>query len=382
MNAIKRILTLSIIGSVLIFAGCEKDDTVKTLEKEKAVQTLETNSQEIEASLEQIESTDGMKAMKTLNGLTQKNDPFATTKSAADNKTIISNLQEILKPINENNLKRSGDRKFNFDKWVGTYVWQDTKEWNVTLGDPDDAIVIEFPTDTTTDPVENNAVLTINNYHEFETTDSLGNTVYVADTIKLNLVVNDQEVLNVDYTLDYDKETEMVNSLSAIVYLKPFTWELSMSQKTIEASLVNNNTGNVLTSFAFEVTFMDNGEDVKKLNGHVQLRNLNLEGGIKPYNIQRLEDETFLVEQDLTSVEDIIAYVNEQIDMSLYRVDTGNKIADLKIIRDKDSENDVPAQLALVFKDGSKEPAKQYFENVISYVKSILEKYNVGDSKV
>ena len=380
MNAIKKILTLTIIGAVFLFTGCEKDDTVKTIDKEKAVQTLETNSQEIETSLEEIENTDGMKAMKTLNGLTQKNDPFA--KSAADNKTIISNLQEILKPISENSLKRSGDQKFYFEKWVGTYVWQDTKEWNVTLGDPDDKIVIEFPTDTTTDPIENNAVLTINNYHEFETPDSLGNTVYVADTVKLNLEVNDEEVLSIDYTLDYDEANQMVNSLSANVDLNPYSWKLDMTQSSIKASLTNKDNGNVLTSFAFEVTFKDNGEDVKKLNGHVQLRNLNLEGGIKPYNIQRLEDENFLIEKDLTSVEDIIAYVNEQIDISLYRVDTGNKIADLKVIKAQDSEKAIPAQLALVFKDGSEEPAKQYFENVISYVKSILKKYNLGDSKV
>ncbi len=379
MNGIRKFLTLTIIGSVMIFAGCEKDDTVKTLEKEEAVQTLETNSQEIQSTLEEIETTDGMEAMKTLNGLTEKSDPFSTKQKSTGDLSIIGNLQEILKPVNESHLKRLGKQPFDFDQWVGTYVWLDTKEWEISLGDPSDKIIIRFPTDTTADPVENNATLTISEYSEFETTDSLGNTVYVADTVRMNLVVNDQEVLNVDYTLDYNEEQEMVNSLSATVYIKPFTWELSLTQNSIQAALTNETTDNVVTSFSFEVTFMDNMEDVKKLNGNVQLHNLNLEGGIKPYNLQKLKDPTFLREQELTTIEDMVKYANEQIDVALYQVNTGNKIADLKLVVNKELDKEIPAELVLVFKDDSQEPAKQYFKEVINYIKSILEKYNVNE---
>jgi|GEM_PF-1458142 len=379
MNGIRKILTLTIIGSVMVFAGCEKDDTVKTLEKEDAVQTLETNSREIENTLEQIETTDGMKAMQTLSGLTKKDDPFGSTQKSSGDLSIISNLQEILKPVNESHLKRLGEQKFNFDEWVGTYEWQDTKEWKVMLGEPGDKIIIHFPTDTTSEPVENNATLTINEYSEFETTDSLGNTVYVADTVKMNLVVDGEEVVNVNYTLDYNEEQEMVNSLSAVVYIKPFTWELSLTQNSIQAALINENTGNVVTSFSFEVTFMDNMEDVKKLNGNVQLHNLNLEGGIKPNNLQKLKDPTFLREQELTTMEDMVEYANEQIDVALYQVNTGNKIADLKVVINEESDAEVPVEAALVFKDGTQEMAKKYFKNVINYIKSVLEKYEVSE---
>lgn len=382
MNAMKKILTLMVIGSVLIFTGCEKDDTVETLDKEDAVQTLEKNDEELKASLKEIESTEGMQAIQTLEGLTQKDDPFSDETKSGGGEIIIENLQKVLRPTDNKQLKREGSYPFDFDNWVGTYEWQDTKEWNVKREDPDDQIIIKFPTDTTQESPENNAVLTLTDYSEFETTDSLGNTVYVADTVKMTLEIDGKEVLNVDYALDYDNELDAVQSLEATVYLKPFTWELSMSEEKVEAALINENNGNVLVSFSFEITFRDNMEDVEKLNGYVQFHNLRLDGGIKPYNLQRLEDETFLVENELTSFDDMVEYVNEQIDISLYKADTGNKIADMKVILDEESEDDIPVQPVLVFEDGSEEPAGQYFENVSNYIKSILETYNLEKSKI
>ncbi|MEF8846223.1 MAG: hypothetical protein V5A59_12175, partial [Bacteroidales bacterium] len=129
MNAIKKVLTLTIIGSVLIFAGCEDDDTVSVMDKEEAITTLEQNDQELKTSLEDIENTKGMQAMQTLNGITEENDPFSDQK-ASGYETVLENLQEVLKPVNENHLKRSAEQKFDFDKWVGTYTWEGPKEWN------------------------------------------------------------------------------------------------------------------------------------------------------------------------------------------------------------------------------------------------------------
>lgn len=379
MNAIKKILTLSIVGSVLIFAGCEEDDTVTVMDKEEAVQTLEQNSQDIEASMEGIEKTEGMQAMETLNGIMEENDPFSELQKSTGYESVIGNLKEVLKPINENHLKRSAEQKFNFDGWVGTYTWQhDKKEWVPAMGEPDDKIIFEFPADPTQDP-ENNAELTLSDYSEFETTDSLGNTVYVPDTVSASLTVDDEEVLTIDYTLGYDEENEMVTSLSANVDLKPFTWEVSMDENSIEATLTNEDR--VVTSFSFDVTFMDNMEDVEKLDGQVLLYNLNLDGWINPHNIEQIEDEETWAEQGWESIDDVIEYVNEQINMTLYHVD-GDKIADLKVIKTEESDTELPVQLVWVFKDDSTEPAKKYFENLISYVESILAKYNLEESEL
>lgn len=385
MNAIKKILTLTIVGSVLIFAGCENDDTVTTMDKEEAKQTLEQNDREIKNSLEEIENTKGMQAMKTLNGITKENDPFSDLQKSTGYESVLSNLQEVLKPINENHLKRSAEQKFYFNDWCGTYTWEGTKEWTIKLEDPDDKIVINFPTDTTEEPITNNAVLTLSDYSEFETTDSLNNKIYVPDTVIANLTVDGEKVLDINYTLDYDAKNEVVTELSANIYLKPFTWSLSMTQNSMEASLTNENTGNVLTSFAFEVTFMDDDdmedmEDVEKLNGNVQLHNLNLQGWIKPSNIQKIEDKETWAEQGWETLDDVIEYVNEQIDISLYHLN-GNKIADLKVIKN-DTDKEQLVQVVLVFKDDSTEPAKQYFENVIAYIKSVMEKYNLEESEV
>lgn len=380
MNAIKKILTLTIVGSVLIFAGCENDDTVTTMDKEEAKQTLEQNDREIKNSLEEIENTKGMQAMKTLNGITKENDPFSDLQKSTGYESVLSNLQEVLKPINENHLKRSAEQKFYFNDWCGTYTWEGTKEWTIKLEDPDDKIVINFPTDTTEEPITNNAVLTLSDYSEFETTDSLNNKIYVPDTVIANLTVDGEKVLDINYTLDYDAKNEVVTELSANVYLKPFTWSVTMTQNSMEASLTNENTNKVLTSFAFEATFEDNMEDVEKLNGNVQLHNLNLQGWIKPSNIQKIEDKETWAEQGWETLDDVIEYVNEQIDISLYHLN-GNKIADLKVIKN-DTDKEQLVQVVLVFKDDSTEPAKQYFENVIAYIKSVMEKYNLEESEV
>jgi hypothetical protein len=121
-------------------------------------------------------------------------------------------------------------------------------------------------------------------------------------------------------------------------------------------------------------------EDVKKLEGNFQLHNLNLDGWIEPSDIQNVQDTTFWVEQGWESLDDMVEYVNEQFDVSLYKVDTGNKIADLKVIK-KDQEDqsrfEMPVELVLVFKDGSTRPAKEFYQNVITYFKNIMDQYNI-----
>ena len=81
MKTLRNIALLAIVGSVLMFAGCEEEESTKTIDKEEAEQTLSNNSDEMASDLDQMANTDGMEAMNVLVGLTEKDDPFAQKKS-------------------------------------------------------------------------------------------------------------------------------------------------------------------------------------------------------------------------------------------------------------------------------------------------------------
>lgn len=365
MKTLKHIVVLAVVGSMLIFAGCEEEETTKTVSKEEAENILEENSQELNSQLEAMESSRGMQTMQTLTALAQQNDPFAQQKSLGE-ESIIRSIQKTLKPVeNKNNLKRFGDQPFNFGDHTGTYTWQSEGVWNVNTNTPSDRIVIEFPADTAEDPVDNNAVFTLSNYEETAVTDSLGEEVYIPTRVEANLEVDGEMVASIDWTLEVTEVdgNQAVALMDASIYLNPFTYEVNLTQNSLSASISRDEAETTLMSVNMDVTFMDNMEDVKRLEGNVQVRNLNFEGWIKPYAMQN---------PDIQDAGEFVEYYNNQIDLALFKYDTGEKIADVKFVEsDSQTGEGLPMQLVFEFEDGSTTPVKEYFQNIYQYLQQL-----------
>jgi len=365
MKKLKNMVALAIVGSLLVFAGCEKDETTKTVSKEEAEETLAQNSEELNAELQVMEDSKGMNSMQTLVALAQKNNPFVQMKSLG-NESVIHSIQKTLRPVeNKNNLKRFGDQPFNFEDHTGTYTWQSEGVWEVNTTTPSDAIVIEFPTDTTKDPVENNAVFTLNNFEDQAVTDSTGEEVYIPTRVEATLEVNDTLVTSVNWTLQIEQVdgTKAVSQLEANIFLIPFNYDVTLTQNTLSASISKQGVETTLMAVNMDVTFMDNPEDVKRLAGNVQVRNLNFQGWIKPYALQN---------PDIQDVGDFVEYYNEQIDLALYKYDTGEKLADVKFVEaDSQTGTGLPMNLVFEFEDGSTTPVKNHFDKIYQYLQQL-----------
>jgi outer membrane murein-binding lipoprotein Lpp/uncharacterized Fe-S cluster protein YjdI len=373
MKTLRNIALLAIVGSVLMFAGCEEEESTKTIEKEEAEQVLSNNSEEMASDLDQMANSQGMEAMNVLVGLTEKDDPFAQKKSLGG-ESVVSTLQEALRTTENKIARRKSSQPFPFDDLTGTYEWQAQGEWNVDLNTPSDAIVIEFPTDTTVENPENNATMTLSSYSETMITDSSGNEQYVPTDIEATLKVNDTKVAEINWELSIEQvnnETPVLNSLDASIYLKPFSYSLELTQNSLLATMSTENVKDIL-GVDIDVTFMDNMEDVKKVQGSVKIRNLQFKGWIKPYAMENVDAE------GITSTGDLVDYYNEQIDVSVFRADNGNKLADIKFVEDTDSQNEMPMNLVFVFKNGDTAPVKGYFQNVMEKIQQHLNRYNIS----
>lgn len=374
MKTLRNIVTLMVIGSMLIFAGCEEEETTKTIGKEEAVETLEQNSQEMASDFDQMANTEGMEAMEVLTALSEKQDPFAK-KKLLGSESVLQSIEKTLKPSNNKMVKRLGDQPFDFEAHTGTYTWQAEGQWKVDTENPSDAIVIEFPTDTINEPIENNATLTLSAYEETMVVDSDGNENYVPTRMEAMLEIEGEKVMEVTWELaleEMDDGSQMVSSLDATIYLKPFTYTHSLTQNSLSASISKKGIESTLMSINLDVTFMDNMEDVKKLEGNVQARNLNFKGWVKPYAMENVNID------EIQSVDDLIDYYNEQIDLALYTYDNGNKIADVQFVESDSTKEDVPMELVFVFKDGSTRPVKEYFQNLITKLQQHLQRYNIS----
>lgn len=374
MKTLRNIALLAIVGSVLMFAGCEEEESTKTIDKEEAEQTLSNNSDEMASDLDQMANTDGMEAMNVLVGLTEKDDPFAQKKSWSG-ESVVHTLQEALKASENGVARRKSSQPFAFDDLTGTYTWDGYKTWTVQQDNPPDAIVIEFPTDTTVENPENNATLTLSSYDEKMITDSSGNEEYVPTDIGATLEVDGNKVAEISWELSIEQvnnETPMLNSLNASIYLKPFTYSIELTQSSLLATMSSDNVESNILAVDIDVTFMDNMEDVKKVQGSVKIRNLQFKGWIKPYAMENVDAE------GITSTGDLVEYYNEQIDVSVFRADNGNKLADIKFVEDTDSQDEMPMKLVFVFKNGDTEPVKGYFQNVMEKIQQHLNRYNVS----
>ncbi len=370
MKTLRNIVSLAVIGAMLVFTGCEEEQSTQTVSKEDAIATLEENSANLTASLQNMQNTQGMKAMGTLAALGEKNNPFDQTK-ATSGQTVLKSIQKAIKPVQKKELKKLGEQPFDFESHTGIYTWLGPGNWEKA---PSDSIIIRFPADTSADPIENNGEFILADYAETTMTDTAGETVYVPTVIDAKLLVDGEEVMSVDWTMETENfdGTTILKSLDATVKLHAYTYTLSLSQSSISAAISVEEQDLPIMSVNMSVLMMTNMEDIKKVDGNFQVLNLIFKGWIEPYDMQHMEDA------DVTTREDMVAYLNEQMDLSAHVYNTGKKIADIKFVLDEDSDDEMFFEPVFVFKDGSEEPIENHFQELQQYLQNLASKYDIS----
>jgi len=368
METLKRILLFGIIAGVTFFTACEDDET-ETINKEDSKEEIQSNSQKMETTFSEMQESEGMNAIEVLGGLVQEDDPFSNQKSLGISQDFITNISEILNP-EQVYTEKAGDTHFIFDDHTGTYTWQSENTWMVELDSPADAIIIEFPTDTANfSETGNNAVLTVSDYEEKEImTDSGAIWMPVALTAKLE--INGTEYVNVNYSLTFDSEdnpTEVDMSL----FLKPFTYTLNLTNNSIEFALSKEGVENNLISTNLDLTFVNSDmEDVEEINGNFQMGNVNFDGWIKPY---ALSDSSQY--EGAQSMGDIADQMNENMNIKVYKFDSGEKMANLIFDVNENSQYTIMGSIILAFEynDDTTEDAGPYFESIITQIENMID---------
>lgn len=367
MKSLRKILFLGIIASLAVFTACEKEEE-DNLSYEEGKEVLNNLDSQMASDIEMMSESEGMTAIATLNGMS---DPFTQTKS---NKSysILENIENFALPVeNPTQLKSlSSTEPFNFSEHTGTYTWIDSLErWKIDPTTPSDKIVINFPADST-NMDDNNATLTIHNYVETE----VSTGTYEPTLLMADLTINDTKYVEIDMEAAYNNAGEP-SSLDLNVFLKPFTFNGSMTSSTDQASVdfaINYNDEQIFST-GLSATYTDQTmEEPKVIDGYIQYRNVKIEANINAENLIALMEDLQSDNPSYETMDEIVDAINKEIDAKV--LSDGNKVADIEV---RYSEEIQDFTLVLVFNDGTEENAEEYFDNFSTRLEEFFEMLNL-----
>lgn len=271
----------------IVLAGCDKDDEGSgNLSKTQAkAEVTEFNSSATQ-DLQQLADAEGLKALTDLSTLTNTDDPFGRVNT--DQKKLRSFFRkkghQFRNIFGQNNTsgRTKGAEPFDYSANKGTYEWNSENAIFVKTG-TSNIISIKFPTEGSS---TNDAELQLKAYEEVHIYDEeLQEDSYEPSLLQASLLVDGTEAASLDLEVEWDEGGFPVSGdMTAVV--KPFTASVSFdvtasTKNTLTASLQKNQ--DVLFATSITVLYSSPNkteEDLKSIDGYVQLKNLKLQGTI------------------------------------------------------------------------------------------------------
>ena len=218
----------------------------------------------------------------------------------------------------------------------------------------------------------NNATLTISAYEEVEISVD-GYFYYEPVDIEANLVVNDVELVSIDFAAAWDSQGEP-EMMDVEVFVLPFTFSIDFNITSlsgdIDFSILYNNEP--LFSVGLDATFADaTMETPINIHGYLQYLSVKFDVDIDVQNIVDLVEQV----ESGTAVytdEQLLEMLNNEIDAVV--LVNGVKAADIEMQFDAITGDPIPV---FVYTDGTSEPAQPYLED---FVLSLGEFFNFLDS--
>jgi hypothetical protein len=374
MKTIKRIIALSVLASVFVFSGCEKDessDENEMMPKDEAQQLISNTSQQVAQDMEGMQNTDGVKAMSTIDSMFSIHDPLTASKEGK-NSSIIRSMNQATQPLEHSKAQRVGDEPFNFDQKTIEFEWNyQNNQWAVVTEEVD-SIIFHFPSDSAHWAAgENNATLTIGEFTETMISTDTGD-IYVPTDILADLYIDGNERMDLAYHVTYSANE--IATADITLFLEPFTFAMSYNNDNNNLSASISKNGNTLLATDLTVTTDQTADDstyIKKLDGDLQLRNLKLSGWAKPYDLNPDNIEPGDISGTPTN-DNIINYLNDQLDVTLYEASSGQKVADVKVKDVSSNPDNFEPSAVFVFEDDSTAPVENFFGAVIVQYYAIL----------
>ncbi len=360
MKNLKKLLAMMLMLASVFFFACSDDDDDK-LSKEETKTEITQLSTDLADKLGEMTESDGMVAMEALMTMP---DPFASTSKSNERYVVLNNIQKYLLPYNY--VKKSTEKSvfeadhFDFDRWVGTYEWNNTVgAWDPDYGNPSDKIIIIFPADST-NMDNNNAKITIHNYDEVEI-----DYEYLPTDIDADLYISvsgsdDIKVVDIDLTAVWFTSGEYIGeptSLNVSVYLIPFEFTGDFSHTSTAASInfAINYDGAQFFSTGVGATWANAGDSLpNNINGYIQFFEVKFQVNIDV-------DDLIIVISDMDNYESEVEFLNAiNAEIDAYVTVSGTWAADIELGMDAEDEIDI----LFVYADGTSESAIPYFEEL------------------
>lgn len=320
------------------FYSCNKDD-----ETDGGTTPSETTSEEDEASVEQ-----SFNSMDSYSTSFQNGEGFKVMQDFSNSE---SEWQTTLSDELEMKMETPAEGEnfqVNYDNNTGEYTWNHTTEsWDKSAHD---LIVLHFPSSNTVQ--ENDLTFTLSEYTETPSTITDGD--YLPTSLKANLVHNDEEISNVDFSADYNDD--LPSFVNCELFVKPLTFNLnynnSNNQDISMGFSIENSTGDqistehnfvVNTPAAAEEWSMDNAESA---NGFFSVNEVSY---VYNADLSQVTSESVMDAETLNNVLDLTIEVNGQQKAEIFF-----------------ETNDVEETIAMVrFSDGTTKEFSTYYETLM-----------------
>jgi len=358
----KSKMILSCLLSALIVTSCGDSDSdePRVLTKEQAQATLNSMSSDATADIIEITQSEGFTALTKFFDLSSTSNLFGA-RIERDSKSIksifisrVRQFKQVFIPGNSVSALDNHDSAFDFQAHWGVYEYNpDTGEFEKTSENVE-MIVVKFPTEGSQ---VNNATLRITAYEEeliIEMIDGVVVDEYYSPTvIRADLTVDEVLLVDLDLQLSYSSNGDPVSG-NISLFLNPFRFSLIFddSQSTVaslSASILKGEE--TIAAVELTVTFVNQEkEDVEKLEGFIQYRDVKLQGSIDVLGLEALEEGN------------IDGDPNDFINLALFI--GADKIGDIVLVEEViDGVEEIV--LYVEFADGSRERLEDILEQVI-----------------
>lgn len=366
LKTIAKFLLMIFIPLFLIFS-CTKDDEVKQLNKDEAVDLLTQTSQLMGLTMDQVMETPGM---NTLLYFIELNDNLSTTPLSK-----LYGLEEFRFFIDKSNAKpflfkkqSQSNKEFEFDTPFGDFG---TYTWNISLSNwgfeptPADKIIYQFPADPLDE--SNSASVIISDIEQFEE-----EALVFLNKFKIIITLNQQEVFSFNYSAIF--EGNKIEKISIDINLFPFTFSANQLFENLSNSAFLTTSFNLkkesVTLMSSKLEVLLNGEvdfsqvdyeyydniETTSVNGYVQM------GSVKA----TLELTHSNLSDPNLSQDEIERLANKNLKIKFYVYPSGTSIAYVKWYFNQ-TESDI--EPFIVYSDGSEENAINFVpDNILEII--------------
>lgn len=339
----KKIFISLVVVVIVLAVSCKKDNSQQTLSPTDPSTALNQSTTSISSDVSTLDSNSGYQA---INNLTTLTTPFGNPLKSTVKITKALKAKSVKKSLKL--VEKSGDYDFASSKGVWNYI---PNSQTFSLVGSSKYCVINFPADSANMNV-NNATVVIYNYTVGAGADSVDLTA-----LSVDIYVNKIRQLSISYSANYNSVGTLtgLNTTDSIGnYVFTATYTSSGLTYAINLNLSKTNTTIIAVNGTF-VYLTDTSSEPNQLNGYFQLYNTKITGSAS--NLVALS----------AIASPTAADVNADVHFTIVQASTNDLIATLKAF---DATSTTAAGYYLVFSDGSKEIASQYYASIESKLPS------------